>query len=102
MVTLRRNPVDAPLLGEAVDGSRVAPGIDRAAHEDHGGRRVNVLRLIEQRHRRQDRPPRLAHRHHAGPRSQKAQHADDVVDVAVEIEAAGGERHGAASVQSVI
>ncbi len=88
-------PVEALLLGEQVDGGRVAARVDRPAHQRHGRRREAVALRLHQRHGGEHRHRRLADRHHMRIRAELVEHVDDVVDIVVEIELAFADRHHA-------
>ena len=54
-----------------------------------------IVFIRHQRHSRNDSRPGLAHGDDMRLRTKRAQHAHDVIDVIVEIEAAGDHRHRA-------
>ena len=68
---------------------------DRAAHHGDGAGQGRVVSRLHQRHRRQHRHGGLAHRHHVQVGPERPEHLHDVVDVIIEIEAPGRDRHHA-------
>ena len=86
-------PVERARSREIVDLGRVAPRIDRPAHQRQRGR---LQRIVARRHDggcRQHRHGRLANRHEVRVLADELRELDDVVDVIVEIETADGDRH---------
>ena len=81
-------PADAARHGKTVDDGRIAPRVDRAAHQDHRAGLSSILALRHQRDGGKHRHRGLAHRHHMGVSTQMLEHRDDIIDIVVEIEAA--------------
>ncbi|GCC43279.1 hypothetical protein chiPu_0027567, partial [Chiloscyllium punctatum] len=88
-------PIDAALRRQIIDSGRIAPCIDRAAHQRHRQRHERVVVGFHHGNGCHNRHRRLAHRDDVHVAAERVQHLDHVVDVIVEIEPPFGERHHA-------
>ena len=94
-MTLSRNQSVPRLLGQQVDGGRIAARVDRPAHQRHGGRHEAVAARLHERRRGKHRNRRLADRHDMRVRPERMEDVDEVVDIVVEVERAFADRHHA-------
>ena len=90
---VRFEPGEGLGLGQLVGHRRRQAGVDRRAHEGHGGGPVGVIVRGHQRAGGQDRRSRLADADDVGAGADLAQHGPDVVDIVEEIEPALEHRH---------
>ena len=86
-------PLDRVLHRQLIDLGRVDPRVDRPGHQGHAARLAGIARLRHQRDRGQHRDRRLAHRDDMCALADRLEELDDIIDVVVEVEIAGGERH---------
>ena len=89
-------PLLVVFLGQLVDRGLADPGIDRPTHQGHGRGRADILPAGHDGDRRHHRHAGLTHGDDVGVGAQKMQEIDDVVDVVVQIEHVGHDRHVAA------
>ncbi len=81
-----------PLRGDGVDRGRRLAGVDRAAHQGQGPRPARILVGAHQRGGGIAGHRRLADREHVRARADMLEELDQIVDIIVEVEAAGIER----------
>ncbi len=86
-------PGERTLGGDGVDRGRSLAGVDRATHHAERRRRARILIRVHQADRGIGRHRRLAHRQHMRARADMLEELDQIIDIVVEIEAAGVERH---------
>ena len=90
-------PAERPLGGERVHRGRRFARVDRAAHHGERRRAVRMRVGAHHRHRGIGRYRGLAHRQHVRPRiavlADKGEELDQIIDIVVEVEAAGRQRH---------
>ena len=86
-------PGEGLFLGQLVGHGRRQPRVDGRAHEGHGAGAAVLVVLGHQGGGGQHGRPRLADGHHVRARTQQAQHLAHMVEIVVEIEAAGVQRH---------
>ena len=92
-MTLRRNQSVPRFSASVVDDGAVDARVDRPAGEDQRQRHGGIAVRLHQRGGGQHRHGRLAHGEHVHVAAEEAEHVGHGVDVVVEIEAAGGQRH---------
>ena len=86
-------PGERALCRDGVDRGRCLARVDRAAHHGERRRATGMFVRVHQAGRCIDRHRGLAYRQHVRARADMRQIVGDVVDIVVEIEAAGVERH---------
>ncbi len=86
-------PLDRLRGRERVDRGRADPAVDRAGHQGQAARHRRVAVLGHQRGGGERRDARLADRHQVRARPHRLEEGHDVLDVLVEAEPPGGERH---------
>ena len=86
-------PVGAALLGKRVDHGAVDARVDRAAGQHERQRHGGIVFRFHQRRGSQHRHGRLADGKYMHVAAEESEHGDHGVDVVVEVEAAGGQRH---------
>ena len=80
-------------LRQPIDLGGVPAGIDRASHQRHAARCRRMIILRHHGDRGQHRHRRLADAHDMAARPEEVEELDHMLDILVEAEAAGGDRH---------
>ena len=86
-------PRDVSLVGKLIDLGRVDPAIDRPGHQRHASRLRRIGGLRHERHRAKNGYAGLADRKNMRARTHDLEIFDQVFDIFVDAETAGGNRH---------